>query len=82
VLSATFIIIFLGYDILTIEDVIPGTAIGYNMSGIKLTPGVVHFSNVIAYNYAGAHTTTSSDGFTVDHIDPTAGIVYDGLGRY
>ncbi|CAC5370733.1 unnamed protein product [Mytilus coruscus] len=69
-----------GYDILTIQDYIPGTSTGYNMSRISLVPGVRYYSNVIAYNYAGAHTTSTSDGFIVDHVDPSAGIVYDGLG--
>ncbi|CAC5386466.1 unnamed protein product [Mytilus coruscus] len=69
-----------GYDILTIPEVIPGTATGYNMSRINLIPGVRYYSNVIAYNYAGVHTTSTSDGFIVDHVDPSSGIVYDGLG--
>ena len=60
---------------------IPGVDTEFNMTGIKLTPGVVHYTNVIAYNYAGAHTTATSDGFMVDRIYPEAGIVYDGLGK-
>ena len=72
----------LGYDILTVSDVIPGTATGFNMSRINLTPSVRYYANVIAYNYAGTHTTSSSDGFIVDHIDPFDGIVYDGLGMW
>jgi hypothetical protein len=51
------------------------------MSRINLTPGVVHYSNIIAYNYAGAHITATSDGFIVDHTHPTVGIVYDGIGK-
>ena len=51
------------------------------MTGLQLTPGVVHYTNVIAYNYAGAHTTATSDGFVVDSILPKSGIVYDGLGK-
>ncbi|CAG2247187.1 unnamed protein product [Mytilus edulis] len=70
-----------GYDIRTIHKNIPGTATGYNMSRITLVPGVKYYSNVIAYNYAGAHTTSTSDGFIVDHVIPSAGIVYDGLGN-
>jgi hypothetical protein len=73
---------FAGYDIMPITTGIPGVGTGYNMTGIKLTPGVVHYTNVIAYNYAGAHTTATSDGFMIDHVSPQAGIVYDGLGRY
>ncbi|CAC5386462.1 unnamed protein product [Mytilus coruscus] len=69
-----------GYDILTIPEVIAGSATGYNMSRINLIPGVRYYSNVIAYNYAGVHTTSTSDGFIVDHVDPSSGIVYDGLG--
>lgn len=64
-----------------INEVIPGTESGYNMSRIILTPGVIHYANVIAYNYAGAHTTSSSDGFMIDYNHPTAGIVYDGQGN-
>ena len=71
----------LGHDILSLEDVMPSTANGYNMSRINLTPGVVHYSNIIAYNYAGAHITATSDGFIVDHTHPTVGIVYDGIGK-
>lgn len=51
------------------------------MTGLKLTPGVIHYTNVIAYNYAGAHTTATSDGFVVDYTLPKSGIVYDGLGK-
>ncbi|XP_076085327.1 uncharacterized protein LOC143056126 [Mytilus galloprovincialis] len=69
-----------GYDIRTIHKNLPGTATGYNMSRITLVPGIKYYSNVIAYNYAGAHTTSTSDGFIVDHVIPSAGIVYDGLG--
>ena len=73
---------FAGYDIMPITTGIPGVGTGYNMTGIKFTPGVIHYTNVIAYNYAGAHTTATSDGFMIDHVSPEAGIVYDGLGRY
>ncbi|CAG2233139.1 unnamed protein product [Mytilus edulis] len=79
-ISNAMICHYICYDILTIPEVIPGTATGYNMSRINLTPGVRYYSNVIAYNYAGAHTTSTSDGFIVDHVDPSSGIVYDGLG--
>lgn len=57
-----------------------GSVTSYNMSGIKLTPGVIHYTNVIAYNYAGAHTTATSDGFVIDSTYPNPGIVHDGLG--
>ncbi|VDI61828.1 polycystin 2 [Mytilus galloprovincialis] len=69
-----------GYDIMTIPTSLDGTAEGFNMSRVNLSPGIKYYSNVIAYNYAGVHTTSTSDGFIVDHIDPSAGIVYDGLG--
>lgn len=72
----------LGHDIMTIKKGLNGITTAYNMTRIKLTPGVIHYSNVIAYNYAGSHTTTSSDGFVVDHKAPMAGVVYDGLGQY
>lgn len=67
---------------MTIKKGLNGITTAYNMTRIKLTPGVIHYSNVIAYNYAGSHTTTSSDGFVVDHKAPMAGVVYDGLGQY
>ncbi|XP_076117799.1 uncharacterized protein LOC143085385 [Mytilus galloprovincialis] len=69
-----------GYDIMTIPTDLDGTAEGFNMSRVNLSPGIKYYSNVIAYNYAGVHTTSTSDGFIVDHVDPSAGIVYDGLG--
>ncbi|XP_076113973.1 uncharacterized protein LOC143082259 [Mytilus galloprovincialis] len=69
-----------GHDILRVAHDIPGTDQQYNMTGLKLTPGVIHYTNVIAYNYAGAHTTATSDGFVVDYTLPKSGIVYDGLG--
>ncbi|XP_071123054.1 uncharacterized protein [Mytilus edulis] len=69
-----------GHDILRVAHDIPGTDQQFNMTGLQLTPGVVHYTNVIAYNYAGAHTTATSDGFVVDSILPKSGIVYDGLG--
>ncbi|CAG2222618.1 unnamed protein product [Mytilus edulis] len=72
--------IYLRHDILRVAHDIPGTDQQFNMTGLQLTPGVVHYTNVIAYNYAGAHTTATSDGFVVDSILPKSGIVYDGLG--
>ncbi|XP_052067298.1 uncharacterized protein LOC127706680 [Mytilus californianus] len=69
-----------GHDILRVAHDIPGTDQQFNMTGLQLTPGVVHYTNVIAYNYAGAHTTATSDGFVVDYTLPKSGIVYDGLG--
>ena len=74
-------VIFTGHDILRVAGDISGSVGQYNMSGIKLTPGVVHYTNVIAYNYAGAHTTASSDGFMIDSNSPALGIVYDELGK-
>lgn len=71
-----------GYDILTIPTDLDGTVEGFNMSRVNLSPGIKYYSNVIAYNYAGVHTTSTSDGFIVDHVDPSAGIVYDGLGMF
>ncbi|XP_077997650.1 uncharacterized protein LOC144450798 isoform X2 [Glandiceps talaboti] len=52
------------------------------LSGLQLQSGTRYYSNVRAYNLAGLYSTAVSDGFMVDTIDPTKGIVYDGLGLH
>ncbi|CAH1259274.1 ADGRL2 [Branchiostoma lanceolatum] len=69
------------------EDIIPFSH--FNMSsttdnillqGLTLEPNVEYYSNVMAFNRAGMHTTVSSDGVLVDTESPTVGVVQDGLG--
>jgi hypothetical protein len=70
-----------GYDVHVADVDLPGTVTSYNISRIPLTPGVVFFSNVVAYSYSGIHSTASSDGITVDIDVPTVGFVKDGIGK-
>ena len=58
----------------------PASSTNYVFSNLSLVVGQRYFCSVRAYNKAGLYTTQSSDGFVVDTIPPTAGIVYDGQG--
>ncbi|VDI13269.1 Hypothetical predicted protein, partial [Mytilus galloprovincialis] len=71
-----------GYDEHIANIDLPGTVTTYNVSRIPLTPGIVLYSNVVAYSFSGIHSTATSDGITVDIVPPSAGSVKDGTGIY
>ncbi|VDI80173.1 Hypothetical predicted protein [Mytilus galloprovincialis] len=71
-----------GYDEHIANIDLPGTVTTYNVSRIPLTPGIVFYSNVVAYSFSGIHSTATSDGITVDIVPPSAGSVKDGTGIY
>ncbi|CAG2212775.1 unnamed protein product [Mytilus edulis] len=69
-----------GHDFLILSDTLSGKTTHYNMTRLNYEVGVTYYVNVVAYSYSGVHMTATSDGFTIDHIKPTAGMVYDGIG--
>lgn len=71
----------LGHDFLILSDMLSGTTTQYNMSRLSYEIGVTYYINIVAYSYSGVHMTATSDGFTVDHLKPTSGMVYDGIGK-
>ncbi|XP_063399976.1 uncharacterized protein LOC134684607 [Mytilus trossulus] len=69
-----------GHDFLILSDTLSGKTTHYNMTRLNYEVGVTYYVNVVAYSYSGVHMTATSDGFTIDHIQPTTGMVYDGIG--
>ncbi|CAC5414424.1 unnamed protein product [Mytilus coruscus] len=69
-----------GHDFLILSDTLSGKTTHYNMTRLNYEVGVTYYVNVVAYSYSGVHMTATSDGFTIDHIKPTAGMVYNGIG--
>ena len=53
----------------------------YNLTGIYNDADTKFYTNIIAYNQAGLHTITSSDGCQIDQDTPVAGMVYDDIGK-
>ena len=49
---------------------------------LPLLPWIRYYTVVQAYNYAGLHTTETSDGFMIDLEPPIAGVVLDGHGKF
>ena len=62
------------------EDLLPSTTM-YNLTGIYHDVDTKFYSNIIAYNQAGLHTISSSDGCQIDQDTPVAGVVNDGIGK-
>ena len=50
------------------------------LTGLPLKSGIRYYTVVQAYNFAGLHTTESSDGFMLDLAAPIPGVVFDGKG--
>lgn len=72
---------FSGHDIWDNEKDLSNTETSIRVRRISLAPDVQYFSNVIAYGFSGIHHTESSDGFRTDNNKPSAGVVYDGIGK-
>ena len=82
-ISIYFIFPFEGEDILSYSDHrVAADISSYVFNNLDLKSGQQYFCNVRVYNMAGLHSTQSSDGFVVDTVPPTIGIVYDGTGGY
>ena len=62
------------------EDLFPSTTM-YNLTGIYHDVDTKFYTNIIAYNQAGLHTISSSDGCQIDQDAPVAGVVNDGIGK-
>lgn len=80
-----FDLLISGHDVFVVEQALPGTQSLYEFgatSDLGLHPGVLYYTNVVAYNYGGIHLCESSDGFTIDSSKPISGMVYDGIGTY
>ena len=71
----------IGEDIRAFDDhrLSPDSS-NFTFRHLNLSPGQRYFCSVRAYNRAGLHSTQSSDGFIVDNIPPSSGLVYDGVG--
>lgn len=76
-----FILKITGHDVWDNANDLSNTENSFRVRRIALVPGVQYYSNVIAYGFSGIHTTESSDGFKTDNNRPTAGVVYDGIGK-
>jgi hypothetical protein len=70
------------------EDVKPFTQVpgGVNtdkitVTGLSMNQGDKYYSNVVAYNQAGLHSTETSDGVVIDITKPLKGYIDDGLGK-
>ena len=71
-----------GHDIHLLDDEdLPPTTTRYNLTGIYKDVDTRFYTNIIAYNHAGLHTTASSDGCQIDKDSPVAGVVFDGTGN-
>ena len=53
----------------------------YNLTGIYNDADTKFYTNIIAFNQAGLHTISSSDGCQIDQDTPVAGVVYTGIGK-
>lgn len=76
-----YLFIYLGYDIWDSGKDLSNIETSFLVRRISLAPDVKYFSNVIAYGFSGIHHTESSDGFRTDNNKPSAGVVYDGIGK-
>ncbi|XP_076075248.1 uncharacterized protein LOC143046131 isoform X2 [Mytilus galloprovincialis] len=69
-----------GADLHKVNLDIDSSVNAVNISRLTMSPGIVYYSNVVAYTFSGLQTVVSSDGIMVDSNSPIFGIVYDGLG--
>ncbi|KAK3589056.1 hypothetical protein CHS0354_008706 [Potamilus streckersoni] len=69
-----------GHDVHVVDASVDPNITQYDLSEYEFEPDVTYYTNVIAYNYAGLHTTVVSDGFRLDTKPPIVGIVLDGSG--
>ncbi|KAL3873929.1 hypothetical protein ACJMK2_037006, partial [Sinanodonta woodiana] len=69
-----------GHDVHIVDASIDPNITRYDLSEYAFEPDVTYYTNVLAYNYAGLHTTVVSDGFRLDTKPPIVGIVLDGSG--
>lgn len=70
----------LGADLGLLSFNIGPNITSYNITDNLLAEYTKYFTVVQAYNYAGLHTTESSDGVLVDLHPPDLGVVNDGKG--
>ncbi|WAR06111.1 hypothetical protein MAR_021480 [Mya arenaria] len=68
-----------GNDLHVISTNINASVTKYDTTGAKYKENTRYFSVVQAFNYAGLHTTVSSDGFMLDTEKPDGGTVNDGI---
>ena len=73
--------IYLGHDLHIISEDFPDSVTNYDITGLSYEANTKYYSVVQAFNPAGLHTTSVSDGFMLDIEPPTAGIVMDWLGK-
>ncbi|XP_064635756.1 uncharacterized protein LOC135492940 [Lineus longissimus] len=52
------------------------------VTGLAMNQGDKYYSNVVAYNQAGLHSTEHSDGVVIDTTVPLKGYIEDGLGLH
>ncbi|CAC5375030.1 unnamed protein product [Mytilus coruscus] len=71
-----------GADLHRVNIDIDSSLDAVNISRLTMSPGIVYYSNVVAYTFSGLQTVVSSDGIMVDSSSPISGIVYDGLGLH
>jgi hypothetical protein len=63
------------------EDLV-NTVTNVNITGLSYEENTKYYTVVQAFNPAGLHTISVSDGFMLDLDAPTSGIVMDGLCKY
>ncbi|XP_060580924.1 uncharacterized protein LOC132737608 [Ruditapes philippinarum] len=68
-----------GHDLHTLSEDLVSTVTNVNITGLSYEENTKYYTVVQAFNPAGLHTISVSDGFMLDLDAPTSGIVMDGL---